>query len=124
MYEYQLGITTNHLEGEAGYQHFILQPSAGANYTSLEGSYRSNYGDVKSSWKADGKGKMTAYQTTIPANTSAILYLPIQADDYDSLDDSATYLGMDVHNGVECAKYLLPSGTYNFELQGNRVVVK
>ena len=124
MYEYQLGITTNHLEGEAGYQHFILQPSAGANYTSLEGSYRSNYGDVKSSWKADGKGKMTAYQTSIPANTSAILYLPIQADDYDSLDDSATYLGMDVHNGVECAKYLLPSGTYHFELQGNRVVVK
>ena len=34
MYEYQLGITTDHLNGEAGYKHFVLQLQAGANYTS------------------------------------------------------------------------------------------
>ena len=124
MYEYQLGITSNHVEGQAGYQQFILQPSAGGNYTSLEGSYRSNYGDVVSAWQADGKGHMTGYRTTIPANTSALLYLPIMAEDYDSIDGDAIYLGKEVHNGVECAKYRLTSGTFHFRLQGKTVVVE
>ncbi|MFC1747041.1 family 78 glycoside hydrolase catalytic domain [Candidatus Neomarinimicrobiota bacterium] len=43
MYEYQLGITGDHKNGEAGYKHFILQPTAGGNYTALRGSYSSNY---------------------------------------------------------------------------------
>jgi len=38
MYEFQLGITTDHGTGAAGYQHFVLQPLAGGIYTSLEGS--------------------------------------------------------------------------------------
>ncbi|MCR4766300.1 MAG: glycoside hydrolase family 78 protein [Bacteroidaceae bacterium] len=123
MYEYQLGITSNHVNGKAGYQHFILQPTAGANYTSLEGSYRSNYGDVKSAWKADGKGKMTAYQATVPANTSATLYLPILASNFGE-SKGVSYVGKTVHNGVECAQYELQSGTFSFELQGTSLVVK
>ena len=35
MYEYQLGITTDHTNGNGGYKHFILQPSVGSNYLSL-----------------------------------------------------------------------------------------
>jgi alpha-L-rhamnosidase len=123
MYEYQLGITSDHVHGNGGYQHFILQPSAGANYTSLEGSYRSNYGDVKSAWKADGKGKMTAYTTTVPANTTATLYLPVAASTYGNAT-GVRYVGKTQHNGVECAQYELSSGTFSFELQGNQVVVK
>lgn len=123
MYEYQLGITSDHVHGNGGYQHFILQPSAGANYTSLEGSYRSNYGDVKSAWKADGKGKMTAYTATVPANTTATLYLPVAASTYGNAT-GVRYVGKTQHNGVECAQYELTSGTFSFELQGNQVVVK
>ena len=123
MYEYQLGITSDHVHGNGGYQHFILQPSAGANYTSLEGSYRSNYGDVKSAWKADGKGKMTAFTATVPANTTATLYLPVAASTYGNAT-GVRYVGKTQHNGVECAQYELTSGTFSFELQGNQVVVK
>ena len=123
MYEYQLGITSDHVHGQGGYQHFILQPSAGANYTSLEGSYRSNYGDIVSAWQADGKGNMTGYQATVPANTSATLYLPIVASSYADAN-GVHYIGKEVHNGVDCAKYELTSGSFRFALQGNRVVVE
>ena len=123
MYEYQLGITSDHVHGNGGYQHFILQPSAGANYTSLTGSYRSNYGDVKSAWTADGKGKMTAYITTVPANTTATLYLPITATTFGEAH-GVRYVGTTQHNGVDCAQYELQSGTFSFQLQGNQVVVK
>ena len=111
------------MHGNGGYQHFILQPSAGANYTSLEGSYRSNYGDVKSAWKADGKGKMTAYQATVPANTTATLYLPIAASDFGTAE-GVRYVGKTQHNGVECAQYELTSGKFSFELQTGRLIVK
>ena len=42
MFEYQLGITAAYDEGEAGYRHFVLQPSCGGIYTALEGSYDSH----------------------------------------------------------------------------------
>ena len=77
MYEYQLGITSDHSNGEAGYKHFMLQPTAGGTYTSLKGSYESNYGVISSSWTADGKGSLTSYSATVPANTTATLYLPV-----------------------------------------------
>ena len=123
MYEYQLGITSDHIHGNSGYQHFILQPSVGANYTSLTGSYRSNYGDITSAWDANGQGQMTAYAATVPANTTATLYLPIYAVSYESIE-GVRYVGKQVHNGVECAEYELLSGKFFFELQGNNVIVK
>ena len=123
MYEYQLGITSDHVHGLGGYQHFILQPSAGANYTSLQGSYRSNYGDVVSAWKADGKGHMTAYSATVPANTSATLYLPISATNFGETT-GVRFIGKSQHNGIDCAEYELQSGSFTFELQGNNIVVK
>ena len=70
MYEYQLGITGY----KQGYKHFILQPTVGANYTSLSGSYESNYGIIRSAWIADGKGNMLSYKATVPANTTATEY--------------------------------------------------
>jgi len=119
MYEYQLGITA-----QGGYKHFILQPTAGASYTSLTGSYRSNYGDILSSWKADGKGKMTAYETTVPANTTATLYLPVSSgiSQFGSANGVA-FVGIVQHNGITTAQYELQSGHYSFSIEAGRVKI-
>ncbi|MCL2164588.1 MAG: glycoside hydrolase family 78 protein [Oscillospiraceae bacterium] len=128
MYEYQMGITTG---DEPGYQDFILQPIAGGNYTSLSGGFESNYGVIESSWAAKGNGavdeatgetiqanEMTSYSCVIPANTTVTLYLPVDEAELDGFHQipGVTYLGMEEHNGVECAKFHLLSGGYNFEV--------
>ena len=123
MYEFQLGITTDHGNGAAGYRHFVLQPSAGWNYTSLEGSYESNYGTIRSAWTAE-KGRMTSYSCTVPANTDATLYLPVE----DGVErctgcEGASFIGFTVHNGQRTAAYSLTSGSYAFTL-GDTVSVR
>lgn len=117
MFEFQLGITTDHGEGKAGYGDFVLQPSAGGNYTSLEGCYESNYGTICSSWTADGKGTMTSYKATVPANTCATLYLPVSASVAScSGCEGASFEGFETRNGLRCARYRLLSGSYSFTI--------
>lgn len=68
MFEYQLGITTDYAHGEAGYKHFILQPTAGGDFTALEGSYDSHYGRIRSAWTAY-KGAITSYRYELVPGT-------------------------------------------------------
>ncbi len=125
MYEYQLGITTDHLNGKAGYKQFILQPSAGADFTSLEGSFESAYGEIRSSWTADGNGNMTSFKTTVPANTTAILYLPVLtgATKFEA-DSGVTFKEMLTHHNRQAAKFELNSGTYEFSISATVIKVK
>ena len=124
MYEFQLGITTDHGKGvPGGYQHFVLQPNAAGIYTSLEGSYESNYGTIKSAWKAD-KGRMTAYKATVPANTTATVYLPVaDAVQNASNCEGAAFKGFTTRNGRRTACYELVAGTYEFSI-GSTVTVR
>ena len=120
MYEYQLGITS----GEKGYKHFILQPSAGGNYTKLEGSYKSNYGIIRSAWTANGQGRMLTYSATIPANTIATLYLPLDGSQENFGSSTyARFIGKVLHNNQMSACYELKSGFYRFLLGENRITV-
>jgi alpha-L-rhamnosidase len=124
MYEYQLGITSDHQKGEAGYKHFILQPTAGANYTSLKGSYNSNYGVIASSWTADGKGNMTSLTVTVPANTTATLYLPV-GDGLEKFSNAqgAAFVKKTTRNNVTVAEYNLSSGKYEFKIGAGSVAI-
>ncbi|MDH6357311.1 family 78 glycoside hydrolase catalytic domain [Parabacteroides sp. PF5-9] len=111
IHEYHLGITT---DGTPGYQNFILQPLPGGTYTSASGSYASNYGVIKSSWTAD-KGKLLTYDFTIPANTTATLYLPIDertANNFTAID-GIRYIGMETRNGIQTAKFTAEAGGYH-----------
>lgn len=63
MVAYQLGIKSD--ETQPGYQHFILQPTVGGDFTEAEGSYDSVYGTIKSGWTA-ADGVMTSYDVTVP----------------------------------------------------------
>ncbi len=125
MYEYQLGITGGVTEdGTRGYKHFTLQPQAGGTFTSLSGSYESNYGTIRSSWTADGHGVMRFYTCTVPANTTATLYLPVSDDVATASDSSyATFDSFCTWNGLRCAKYTLASGSHTFTISTNAISV-
>ncbi len=125
MYEFQLGITTDHGNGAAGYKHFILQPTAGGKYTSLKGSYASNYGVISSSWTADGQGNMTSYRAVVPANTTATLYLPVNnaLENFGAVD-GASFIEKSTRNHITVAKYELSSGSFHFTITANGVILE
>ncbi|WP_270739356.1 family 78 glycoside hydrolase catalytic domain [Massilioclostridium coli] len=123
MYEYQMGITTDHANGDAGYQDFVLQPLAGGIYTGLEGSYESNYGTIESDWTAT-EGTIDTYSATVPANTTATLYLPVEDEsvvaDFENIA-GVTYTGMTIRNNVQVATFSLASGSYDFAVKDGKL---
>lgn len=123
VFEYQLGISSGTEEGlEGGYQEFVLQPEAGGIFTSASGDYDSSYGTIHSEWTADsttdedgnGTATMTSYSCTLPANTSATLYLPADFADAEINTTGVTYEGTETHNGEECAVFTVTAGSYSF----------
>jgi alpha-L-rhamnosidase len=124
MYEFQLGITNDHANGEAGYKHFILQPTAGEKFTSLKGSYTSNYSVITSSWTADGKGNMTSFNTVVPANTTAKLYLSVNETlSKFKRTKGVKFVKKTIRNNITVAEYELSSGRYSFTINASNVIV-
>ena len=72
MIAWSLGIQRD----EPGFQKFILRPEPDPTgiMTSAEGYYDSMYGRIASAWKVEGR--TFTYRATVPANTTATLYLP------------------------------------------------
>lgn len=119
LYEYLLGIQKD--EETPGFQHFILQPEANSALTDADGSYNSYYGEIKSGWSI--QNGETNYRFTVPANTSATLYLPAEqqtADGFHNID-GVTYMGTAEHNGNNCAVFELQAGGYDFVVSGNAI---
>jgi alpha-L-rhamnosidase len=75
MMAYSLGIQRD----EPGFKQFILQPEPDptGQMTWAKGYYDSDYGRINSSWKVEGEN--LTYNATVPANTTATLYLPTSA---------------------------------------------
>jgi len=112
LYQNVLGIERD--EENPGFKHFILQPTANAALGYAKGSYDSYYGEIESAWTADGAGSMTSYSCTVPANTTATLYLPVDEALAAGVKDTPglTYLGREAHNGLSTAKFSVLSGSY------------
>jgi len=106
MIAYSLGIQRD----EPGFQKFILQPTPDptGEMTWAEGNYDSMYGRICSKWELnDGE---LIYSATVPANTSATLYLPAKSEN-DIVDADGCTL-VKYENGK--AVYHLKSGEYRF----------
>ncbi|MFZ4726647.1 MAG: alpha-L-rhamnosidase C-terminal domain-containing protein, partial [Paludibacter sp.] len=71
-YESLGGIQTD--KSEVGFKKIILKPIFPAGLNFVKTSHNSPYGMIKSEWKR--VGETLNWQITIPANTSAIIYLP------------------------------------------------
>ena len=74
MYNRSLGIERD--ENFPGFKHFVLRPEVDTTggMTYAKGYYDSMYGRIESCWKQEDD--KTVYQFTVPANTTARLYLP------------------------------------------------
>ncbi|MGO4771144.1 glycoside hydrolase family 78 protein [Flavobacterium sp. W22_SRS_FK3] len=72
-YENMAGIKSN--PKTPGFKQIIMKPDFNAGLTFVNASYESIYGLIKSDWK---KNKKTLeWKITIPANSSAVVYLPV-----------------------------------------------
>ena len=115
-------------EAQPGFKHFFLMPTpddrtyfpAGQErITSAKASHRSGYGLIRSEWERGDDGRI-AYVATVPANTTATLYLPL-ADEDDEITEGGKPLeeaeGLEF-KGIRDGKAVieLQSGTYRFNI--------
>lgn len=114
IYSTLLGITVD--VSNPGFSHFILKPTAGGGLNYANGEYASVRGTIKSGWEAEAD-VITKYTCTVPANTTATLYL--SADQIESITESGKPLfeadGISVtsfENGVAAIE--LCSGVFEF----------
>lgn len=118
MCSHSLGIQRD--ESAPGFKHFFLnpEPDPTGSMTHAEGFYDSPYGRIESSWRRTEKG--TEYHFTVPANTTATLYL--SARSLDNITESGHPIGES--EGIEPAGTTdhgqqaleLLSGSYIFEV--------
>ncbi|WP_305951747.1 alpha-L-rhamnosidase [Emticicia oligotrophica] len=110
MYNYSLGIQRH--PQKTGFKEFILKPTPdpSGQISFAKGYYDSMYGRISSEWKNEGS-KIT-YKFTVPANTSAILYLPANKQ----ITESGKSVKIDKTEGDKVL-IRLTSGTYVFEVK-------
>jgi alpha-L-rhamnosidase len=103
--------------GEPGFKSFVLRPEPDptGQMTWAKGHYESEYGTIESAWSLE-RGVLT-YTATVPANTSATLFLPARSSQnvQEAGTPAANADGITFsryENGK--ALYQLTSGTYRF----------
>lgn len=110
MYNYSLGIRPD--PRYPGFKHFILspEPDPTGQMGYARGFYDSVYGRIESRWEA--KPGLTEYTFSVPANTDATVYLPVEGLRSVEMDGSVLRegAGFVMENGR--IKMELASGTY------------
>ena len=101
-YENMAGIKSN--PETPGFKQIVMKPDFNAGLTYVNASYESIYGTIKSDWKKDKKALV--WNITIPANTSAVVYLPAN-------DVSA----------VSINKQKLDKTSHAFSIEKNQIIV-
>lgn len=116
MCSHSLGIQRD--EKSPGFKHFILRPEVDSTggMTYARGHYDSLYGRIESNWNREKDGTKV-YCFTIPANTTARLYLPVASTEGvreggKSLEKSKGVKYVGIENGTVILD--LSSGSYSF----------
>jgi alpha-L-rhamnosidase len=102
-------------ENNPGYKNIIIRPQPGGGLTHARAELKTMYGLAASAWKFD-EGQ-NSFEVTIPANTTATVYLPF--DDINKVEsDGKLISGADefaIHVDEQKNQYLkLGSGTFKF----------
>ena len=106
MFSYMLGIRP--VETDPGYHSFELAPRVGGSFDFARGHYDSVYGRIESAWEQTDDGLVFDFK--VPANTKALLTLPLSEDSEITVLRGAEYAVA----GDRPGRYELPSGTYRF----------
>lgn len=126
MFRFMAGIEAD--EKYPGFKHIILQPtpdtfgenSSRDRITEVNASYQSYSGEIKSAWKIKPDGNII-YSATVPANTTATLYLPVLNTAAKILEQNKPVSDVKeiMFKGIENNKAVLElkSGSYFFEVK-------
>lgn len=77
LYRYLAGIDI--AEGEAGFQHFLIRPTIGGEFTRVHCRSKTLYGWIESSWTVEGGGFVLRVE--VPVNTTAEIVIPFDQED-------------------------------------------
>ena len=99
--------------GGNGFKHIIIAPQPVGDVTWAKASYHSVRGQIVSHWQRDG-GRFTL-AITIPANTTATVYVPVQSGATTAATASPGAKLLRTENG--CAVFATSSGDYTFSSQ-------
>jgi alpha-L-rhamnosidase len=110
VYRYAAGIDTS--ADAPGFKEIVIHPHLDARMTSARAEYESIYGKIISDWRGTPVGPFSL-SVTIPANTSARVFLPEIAG------ANLTEDGNPVVSQAENGSYMIQigSGSYNFEVK-------
>ncbi len=110
VYRYAAGIDT--APYSQGFKEIVIHPHLDSGMTSARMEYESIYGKIISDWKGTPAGPFSL-KVTIPANTSAKVFLPVIAG------ARVTEDGNSVDAPQEAGSYVVRvgSGTYDFEVK-------
>ncbi len=109
LYQHVAGMQIDPLN--PGYKHIIFAPHPGGGLTSAKASLNTMYGMAESEWRIDNN--TFYYKVTIPANTTASVYLPNENNPAILLNNEP--LKLNKKDEKEMQKVELGSGIYYFE---------
>ncbi len=98
-----------------GYKHMIMRPQPGGDLTSATAELHSVYGPIRSAWTL--KDGTFDWQITVPANTTATVYVPTPADEqvHEGEAPAAEAEGVRfLRREAGTAVYEVGSGSYRF----------
>ena len=110
VYRYAAGIDTT--TAAPGFKEIVIHPHVDSQMTSARAEYNSIYGKIVSDWKGTPAGPLSL-EVTIPANTSAQIFLPVSAGTHVTED------GNPVKSEQANGSYIMTvgAGSYNFEVK-------
>jgi alpha-L-rhamnosidase len=110
VYRYAAGIDTT--SAGPGFKEIVIHPHLGARMKSARAEYDSIYGKIVSDWTTTSSGSF-ALKVTIPANTSARVFLPAAAGTH--LTESGYPVEAQQEDGSSVVK--VGAGSYTFEVK-------
>ena len=118
MYRVILGI--NNDDEHPGYERFVIRPYPGGGLKYARGAYNSIRGKIESGWNVDGTGGSLEIHVTIPANTSATVYVPAKSQSrvLESSKPASAAAGVKflrMEDGA--AVFVVQSGKYVFQVR-------
>ena len=113
LYRYAAGIDED--PDDPGFHSIRLHPQFSSELGQMDASYESDYGVIASQWSKTGE--QVAWKATIPANTKALLYFPVDAKTpiLESAKDIHEAAGLKYLKSEEGREvYEAGAGTYSF----------
>jgi alpha-L-rhamnosidase len=110
VYRYSAGIDTT--RDAPGFKKIVIHPHLDSQMPAARAEYESTYGKIVSDWKGTSAG-LFSLQVTIPANTSAEIFLPTIPGAH--VTEGGTPIETRSESGVAVVR--VGSGSYNFEVK-------